>query len=73
MEDVSSSRAVLDTCVLLPMTLRDTLLRAAELGLYHVYWSMETLEELKRNLPGLKSGISEEQVLRGCQHDESVF
>lgn len=41
---------VLDTCVLFPATLRDTLLRAAEIGLYRVHWSDEILEELRSNL-----------------------
>jgi len=41
---------VLDTCVLFPATLRDTLLLAAESGLYQVHWSDETLVELRRSL-----------------------
>lgn len=41
---------MLDTCVLFPATLRDTLLRAAEYGLYRVHWSEEILEELRANL-----------------------
>lgn len=38
-------RVVLDANVLFPFTLRDTLLRAAALGLYQVYWSEEILDE----------------------------
>ena len=42
---------VLDTCVLLPMPLCDTLLRMAESPrLYLPKWSDTILEELKRNL-----------------------
>lgn len=41
---------VLDTNVLVPNALRDTLLRAAEHGLYEVRWSATTLRELERTL-----------------------
>ncbi|MEI6428755.1 MAG: PIN domain-containing protein [Pseudanabaena sp. ELA607] len=41
---------VLDSCVLYPMYLRDTLLRAAEAGLYRVHWSQEILDGAFRNL-----------------------
>lgn len=43
-------RVVLDACVLFPFSLRDTLLRAAEAGLYQLYWSEEILDEARRNL-----------------------
>src|SRR5687768_8830195 len=50
-EDVASaSKAVLDTSVLLPMPLCDTLLRVAEQGLYRPVWSDDILDELVRNL-----------------------
>jgi predicted nucleic acid-binding protein len=42
--------AVLDACVLFPAALRDTLLRAADAGLYQPRWSAEILEEVRRNL-----------------------
>lgn len=42
--------AVLDSCVLYPMYLRDTLLRMAEMELYRVYWSQEILLGATRNL-----------------------
>ncbi|WP_071592265.1 PIN domain-containing protein [Pseudanabaena sp. PCC 6802] len=41
---------ILDSCVLYPMYLRDTLLCAAEAGLYRVHWSQEILDGALRNL-----------------------
>lgn len=50
MAHVSSFDATLDTCVLLPMGLCDTLLRFAEDGFYRPHWSEETLGELLHHL-----------------------
>lgn len=41
---------VLDTCVLYPAHLRDTLLRLAERSLYRTLWSVDIVDELRRNL-----------------------
>jgi predicted nucleic acid-binding protein len=41
---------VLDACVLYPLPLRDTLLRAAQQNLYAVRWSQRILDEVARNL-----------------------
>lgn len=43
-------RVVLDANVLFPFTLRDTLLRAAAMGMFQVSWSDEILREVSRNL-----------------------
>lgn len=42
-------RVVLDANVLFPFALRDTLLRAAALGMYQVHWSEEILAEANRS------------------------
>lgn len=43
-------QALLDANVIIPAAIRDTLLRAAEGGLYRVRWSDEILGEVERNL-----------------------
>jgi predicted nucleic acid-binding protein len=47
---VSSFGVVLDACVLIPASIRDTLLRAAEKEMYRLHWSNLILEEVRRNL-----------------------
>jgi predicted nucleic acid-binding protein len=42
--------ALLGASVIIPASLNDTLLLAAEAGLYRVYWSADILEEVERNL-----------------------
>jgi len=54
--------AVLDTNALYPFSLRDTLLRLAELELYTPLWSEHILEEMRRNL--VERQITDEQAER---------
>ena len=55
-------RVLLDTCVLYPPTLRDTLLRLAKRSHYQPIWSADILDELRRNVT--RSGIAPSKVDR---------
>ena len=57
-------RAVLDACVLFPFSLRDTLLRLAEVELYDPLWSDRILEEMKRNVLAERAEVTEAQMER---------
>lgn len=54
---------VLDTCVVYPAHLRDTVLRLAERGLYRALWSADIVEELRRNLVEVIDPRSVEHLL----------
>ena len=47
---MSSFVVLLDACAIFPMSLRDTLLRAADVGLYRLVLTEDILEEVRRNL-----------------------
>jgi predicted nucleic acid-binding protein len=47
---VSSFGVVLDACILIKASLRDTLIRAYDADLYRLYWSDDILTEVTRNL-----------------------
>ncbi len=57
---MSSIGVVLDACVLFPGSLRDTLLRTADVGLFRLQLTDEILEEMRRNLVE-KDHVTEEK------------
>lgn len=64
--------AVLDANILFAAALRDTLLRAGQSGIYRMFWTLEILEETRRNL--VKTGkASEEQAQRLIRTITNVF
>jgi predicted nucleic acid-binding protein len=65
---------VLDACVLMPMPLCDTLLRAAEEpSFFRIAWSEQILNEVRRGLAGPKFGYSAQQVGRRIATMQSAF
>ena len=65
---------VLDTCVLVPMPLCDTLLRAAEEpSFFRIAWSGEILEEVRRTLNGPKFNYSAQQAERRIASMQAAF
>lgn len=63
--------AVLDANALYPFSLRDTLLRLAELDLYAPLWSERILEEMRRNL--VEHQITDEQADRIIEAMRGAF
>ena len=72
MADRTEPTVVIDACSLYPVYPRDTLLRAAEAGLYRVYWSEQILDELHRNLVG-NGATDETGALRLLQEMRRYF
>lgn len=62
-----------DTCVLVPLPLRDLLLRLAESGLVRASLSEGVLDELHEVLQRPKFGLSGAQVTRMREHLERAF
>lgn len=63
---------ILDTCVLVPVSLCDTLLRLAECGLYVPRWSSETRVELERALV-TKIGLTAEKASKRLARMHEYF
>ncbi len=54
--------AFLDACVLIPITLTDTLLRLAQAETYRPLWSDQVLDEVERNLPRIAPTVTQSQA-----------
>jgi hypothetical protein len=63
--------AVLDTCVLYPMPLADTLLLAASTNLFTFHWTEDLLDELQRIM--LRNGRSAEEATRRTAQMRRIF
>lgn len=63
---------VIDTNALFPLTLRDTLLRAAAAGFYRLRWSAAILDEMERNLVSTNT-IPAAKAARLREHMERFF
>ena len=63
---------VVDANVLFPLTLRDTVLRAAAADLYQLRWSEEILNEMERNLVSTMT-MSADKAARLRTHMEKFF
>lgn len=60
---MSSFSVVLDACVLIPGSLRSTLLRASSSRLYRAHWSEDILLEVHRNLAPLTTEARAQQTV----------
>ncbi|ACU54552.1 conserved hypothetical protein [Acidimicrobium ferrooxidans DSM 10331] len=64
---------VLDACVLVPVTLADTLLRLAELGLYRPLWSKRILAEATKATVEVHPNIPREVLEQRFREIERAF
>jgi predicted nucleic acid-binding protein len=65
---------VLDACVLMPMPLCGTLLRAAEEpSFFRLAWSEQILDEVRRGLEGSRFGYSRDQVDHRLREMNNTF
>lgn len=65
--------AVLDACVLVPISLADTLLRLAERGLYQPLWSVRILEEAQRDVAHVHPDLDPERIGRRFTDLDAAF
>lgn len=64
---------VLDACVILPLTLSDSILRLAEAGCFGVRWSAGIMEEVRRNMIGERFGVPPEAADRRLGEMRNAF
>lgn len=62
----------LDTCVLYPIVLTDTLLRIAEQSVFRPHWSMDVMTDLERNLRKVPT-VSGELAKAWCEAMNRAF
>lgn len=69
----TSFSVVLDACVLVPITLCDTLLSLADRRLFRPLWSDMILDEMERNAAAymIKKGMPSEKALAGAAYRRS--
>lgn len=65
--------AVLDTCVLVPVVLCDTLLTLADCELYEPIWSAKTIRELSEVLQRVHPELSTAAIERRVTHMQTAF
>lgn len=65
--------ALLDTCVLVPLSLADTLLRVAEGGLFRPLWSQAILDEMTRAIATVHPDLSTGAATRRAAAMERAF
>ncbi len=65
--------ALLDACVLVPITLTDTLLRLAEAGLYRPLWSDAILNEMVTALETIHPDLTDGRARRRAEVMASAF
>lgn len=65
--------AVLDACVLVPISLADTLLRLAERGLYRPVWSSVILEEAQRAVSRVHPDLDRARIERRFADLDAAF
>lgn len=70
---MSRFSAMLDACVLVPVTLADTLLRIAENNLYRPLWSSAILDEMTRAISEIHTDLSAEAASRRAEIMDRAF
>lgn len=65
--------AFLDACVLLPISLTDTLLRLAQANTYRPLWSDQVLDEVERNLPKVSDAVTPQKARKRIDAMRGAF